>query len=36
MSERAAGAPVGREAEVAAIGGLIAQACAGESGALSR
>ena len=35
MSERAAAAPLGREAEVAAIGGLIAQACAGESGALA-
>ena len=35
MSEPAGAAPVGRDAEVAAIGGLIAQACAGESGALA-
>jgi DNA-binding CsgD family transcriptional regulator len=35
MSERAGAAPLGRGAEVAAIGGLVAQACAGESGALA-
>ncbi len=35
MSERAGAALLGREAEVAAIGGLISRACAGESGALA-
>lgn len=35
MSERSGTAPLGREAEVAAIGGLISRACAGESGALA-
>lgn len=35
MSERAEAALLGREAEVAAIGGLLSQAWAGESGALA-
>jgi DNA-binding CsgD family transcriptional regulator len=35
MSERAGAAPLGRDAEVAAIGGLIAQARTGQSGALA-
>ncbi len=35
MSERGGAATLGREAEVAAIGGLISRACAGESGALA-